>query len=515
MFQSAALREVRPSAGLRYSVGVLAVAIGVVTPELLHVYEHTEPYASAYLCAVMFAAWYGGVGAGLLALTLSALAFDYFVLAPRYSFAIEPTEIPRLVILVVAETFAILLTATQRAAADSLRRTRDELQDRVRELADVNRALQRSQAYLDEAQRLSHTGSFGWDTRTGAIIWSKELYRIYEIDPTVKPTVDLALQLVHPDDREFVRHEIVDTAADKQEFHYECRMLMPDGRIKHVNIHARRVKYPSGDEEIIGALMDITAARQAQEALQSVRAELAHVSRVVALGEMGASIAHEVNQPLGAIVINGDAGMRWLTRNPPDIGEALAAVQRIIHDATRASDVIGRIRDLARKTRPDVTQFDINDVIDEAIGLIKGEILRHGVTMQLELAPGLPLVRGDRIQLQQVIINLAINAAQAMAMIADRVRIMIIRSMPHEDNDILVAVEDVGTGVDPEDLDRLFSPFYTTKSDGMGIGLSVCRSIIEAHGGRVWASPNAGPGMTFQFTVAVRQWNAEPALHEL
>jgi C4-dicarboxylate-specific signal transduction histidine kinase len=282
-----------------------------------------------------------------------------------------------------------------------------------------------------------------------------------------------------------------------------------------VNILARRVKYPSGDEEIIGALMDITAARQAQEALQSVRAELAHVSRVVALGEMGASIAHEVNQPLGAIVINGDAGMRWLTRNPPDIGEALAAVQRIIHDATRASDVIGRIRDLARKTRPDVTQFDINDVIDEAIGLIKGEILRHGVTMQLELAPGLPLVRGDRIQLQQVIINLAINAAQAMAMIADRVRIMIIRSMPHEDNDILVAVEDVGTGVDPEDLDRLFSPFYTTKSDGMGIGLSVCRSIIEAHGGRVWASPNAGPGMTFQFTVAVRQWNAEPALHEL
>jgi signal transduction histidine kinase len=230
---------------------------------------------------------------------------------------------------------------------------------------------------------------------------------------------------------------------------------------------------------------------------------------------MGASIAHEVNQPLGAIVINGDAGMRWLTRNPPDIGEALAAVQRIIHDATRASDVIGRIRDLARKTRPDVTQFDINDVIDEAIGLIKGEILRHGVTMQLELAPGLPLVRGDRIQLQQVIINLAINAAQAMAMIADRVRIMIIRSMPHEDNDILVAVVDVGTGVDPEDLDRLFSPFYTTKSDGMGIGLSVCRSIIEAHGGRVWASPNAGPGMTFQFTVAVRQWNAEPALHEL
>jgi signal transduction histidine kinase len=504
VLESTAPREARPSAGLRYCVAVLAVAVGLVAAELLHFYAHTEPYASCFLCAVMFAAWYGGAGAGLLALALSALAFDYFALAPKYSFMMEPTEIPRLVLLVVAETFVILLSATQRAAADSLRRTRDELQYRVHELADVNQALQRSQAYLDEAQRLSQTGSFSWDTRTSDIIWSKELYRIYEIDPAVKPTVDLALRFVHPDDREFVRHEIGDAATDKQEFHYECRMLMPDDTVKYVNVHAHRAKYPSGDEEIIGALMDVTAARRAQEALQSVRSELAHVARVVAMGEMGASIAHEVNQPLGAIVINGDASLRWLTRNPPDIDEACAAVQRMINDATRASEVIDRIRDLVRKTRPEVTQLDINAVIDEAIGLIKGEILRHGVTMQMELAPGLPLIKGDRIQLQQVIINLAINAAQAMAVIADRVRMLIIRSMPHEAHGVLVAVEDAGTGVDPEDLDRLFRPFYTTKSDGMGIGLSVCRSIIEAHGGRVWASPNIGPGMTFQFTVAVQ-----------
>jgi signal transduction histidine kinase len=505
VLEATALREVRPSTGLRYGVAALVVAFSLVSAELLRFYEHTEPYASSFLCAVMFAAWYGGVGAGLLALMLSALAFDYFALAPRYSFLMESTEIPRLVILVGAASFVILLNATQRAAADLLRRTRDELQDRVHELADVNQKLQRSQAYLEEAQRLSNTGSFGWDTSTGDMIWSKELYRIYEIDPKVKPTVDLALQFVHPDDREFVRHEIVDAAADRQEFYCECRVLMPDDTIKHVNVHARRVKYPSGDEEIIGALMDITAARQAQEALQSMRAELAHVARVVAFGAMGASIAHEVNQPLGAIVINGEAGVRWLTRDPPDIDEALAAVQRIIHDARRASVVVGRVRDLARKTRPDVTELDLNAVIDETIGLIRGEILRHGVTMKLELAPGLPMVRGDRIQLQQVIINLAINAAQAMAMIADRVRTLIIRSLPHDDNDVIVAVEDAGIGVDPEALDRLFSPFYTTKSDGMGIGLSVCRSIIEAHGGRVWASPNAGPGMTFQFTVAVQQ----------
>jgi signal transduction histidine kinase len=501
VFEATALREVRPSAGFRYGAAGLAVTISLAVAELLNAYMHTESYASSFLCAVMFAAWYGGVGAGLLALTLSVLAFDYFALAPRYSFEIESTEIPRLVILAVAEIFVILLSAAQRSAADSLRRTRDELRGRVHELADVNQELQRSQAYLDEAQRLSHTGSFGWDTGTGNITWSKELYRIYEIDPEVKPTVDLALQFAHPGDWEIVRHEI----ADKQEFHGECRMLMSDGTIKHVNVHTRRVKYPSGDEEIIGALMDITAARQAQEALQSARAELAHVAGVVALGEMGASIAHEVNQPLGAIVTNGSACARWLSRNPPDIDRALAAVQRVIRDASRASEVIGRVRDLARNTRPEVTQLDINATIHEAIGLIKGEILRHGVTMQLELAPGLRLVCGDRIQLQQVIINLAINAAQAMAMIADRVRMLIIRSMPYEGSDVLVAVEDAGIGMDPTDLGRLFNPFYTTKSDGMGIGLSVCRSIIQAHGGRIWASPNAGPGMTFQFTVAMQQ----------
>jgi hypothetical protein len=202
------------------------------------------------------------------------------------------------------------------SAATDIVRPLFGLQWTVRELADVNRAPQRSQAYLDEAERLSHTGSFGWDTGTGDIIWSKELYRIFEIDPAVTPTVDLALQFVHRDDRELVRHEIVDTAANKQEFHHECRMLMPDCTIKHVNVYARCLKYPSGDEEFIGALMDVTDARQAQVALQSVRAELAHVARVVVLGEMGASIVHEVNQPLGAIVISGYAGVRWLTRNP-------------------------------------------------------------------------------------------------------------------------------------------------------------------------------------------------------
>ncbi len=248
--------------------------------------------------------------------------------------------------------------------------------------------------------------------------------------------------------------------------------------------------------------MDVTAIKEAQEALQTAQAELAHVARVTALGEMSASIAHEVNQPLTAIVVSGEASLRWLTREVPNIDQALVAIRRIVDDANRASGVVGRIRKLARKADPQVIELDINEVIDETVPLVKRETLSHRVTLQLQLAPGLPSVRGDRIQLQQVIINLVINAVQAMATVTDRARVVIIRTQQHESDQVLVAVEDVGIGMAPESLNRLFRAFYTTKPDGMGMGLSICRSIIEAHGGRVWASPNIGPGMTFQFTIS-------------
>jgi C4-dicarboxylate-specific signal transduction histidine kinase len=261
------------------------------------------------------------------------------------------------------------------------------------------------------------------------------------------------------------------------------------------------VKYKSGEEEIVGALMDVTATRQAQEALRTALAELARVTRVTALGQISASIGHEVNQPLAAIAINASAGLRWLTREVPEVDEAHACVSRIVEEANRASEVIRKIRDLAKGADPEVVPLDINEVIDEAVALVKQEALSHRVTVQLQLAPELPLVRGDRIQLQQVIINLAINGVQAMATVTDRARVLTIQTEQHKSDQVLVAVQDVGVGVEPDELDRLFSAFYTTKPDGMGIGLSICRSIIDAHGGRVWASRNIGSGTTFQFTV--------------
>jgi PAS domain S-box-containing protein len=372
-----------------------------------------------------------------------------------------------------------------------------DIEDRKR----AETALLKSEAYLDQAQRLSHTGSFGWNLASSDIVWSKEAYRILGIDRTIKPTIHFVSEHVHPDDHGIVQEEIDRVMQGADHFEYEHRWVRPDRDVKSLHVRAHRVKYESGEEEIVGALMDVTEARKAQEALNEAQVQLAHANRVATLGEMSASIAHEVNQPLAAIVANAGAGARWLTREAPDIGEALGTIRQIIGEAERAGSVIQRIRALAKKADPEMSRLDINRLIDDVLMLVRREALSHRVSLRLDRAFGLPPVYGDRIQLQQVIINLVINGIQAMATVADRPRALVIRTQRHDAGTVRVAVRDAGVGVACEDLDRLFGAFYTTKSDGMGMGLSISRSIIEAHGGRIWATRNDGPGMTFQFTV--------------
>jgi PAS domain S-box-containing protein len=366
----------------------------------------------------------------------------------------------------------------------------------------AERALQRSETYLAEAQRLSNMGSFGWRIGAEEIFWSKETYRIMGFDETVKSTIGLLLQRVHPEDRKLVQQQLDRALRGGPDYDYEYRLLMPDGDIKHLHVRAHRQVDEADEEELVGALMDVTATRKAQEALQVAQTALAHVTRVSTLGEMSASIAHEVNQPLAAIVTNAESSLRWLSRQPPDIEEAGASIRKIVTDAHRAGEVIRRIRKFSKKADPEMIRLDINEVVEEAVTLLRYEALRHGVAIQLDLDSRLLPVRGDRVQLQQVIINLAVNGMQAMTTVQDRDRVLIMRTQPHQSDRVLVAVEDVGVGIKPENADRLFSAFYTTKPDGLGMGLSICRSIIEAHGGRVWASPGTGPGMTFQFTVS-------------
>jgi signal transduction histidine kinase len=219
------------------------------------------------------------------------------------------------------------------------------------------------------------------------------------------------------------------------------------------------------------------------------------------MGELTASIAHEVNQPLAAVVANANAGFRWLANPTPNLVEARDAISRIVRDGKRASDVIGRIRALVKKGDTEKALLDINEVAQEVVSLTHSEIQKSGVMLKLNLAGGLPRLLGDRIQLQQVILNLVMNGIEAMNSVSDRPRELLVYSHEHESDQVLVAVQDSGTGIDPQHLEKIFDTFYTTKPQGMGMGLAISRSIIENHGGRLWATPNDGPGTTFQFTL--------------
>ena len=383
--------------------------------------------------------------------------------------------------------------------------TATDIEDRKR----AEDALRRSEALLAETQALSHTGTVGYDANTGEVFWSAEGARIFGYDPSTEPTLALLLQRVHPDDVWLGERSIDRTDHGEPDDAFDIRLLMPDGTVKHVHAVSHAARDASA-RRAVRALIDVTATREAEAALHRAQAELAHVTRVMTLGELAASLAHEVNQPLAAIVTNGQACLRWLDRDAPNLDEARIALTHIIGDADRASEVIRRTRALSQKTDPQKAALSLNEVVDDVFLLVRREVLNHQVSLQLDLAPDLPPVRADRVQLQQVIINLLINAIQAMAPVTDRPRTLLIRSRPKGANEVLVEVQDSGIGIDPEDQSRLFDTFFTTKPDGVGMGLSICRSIIEAHGGEVWASPNRGPGTTFQFTLPTNQKEGRP-----
>jgi PAS domain S-box-containing protein len=561
----------------------------------------------------------------------------------------------------------------------SLRRGRDgqpsgilEINSDTTERKRTEEALRRSQAaYFGEAQRLSMTGSFGWNVTSGEIFWSEETYQIFGYDPAVKPSIASVMDRVHPDDVALVRSTIEQAATGNNDVDLEHRLLMPNGGVKTVHLRARPLtEVVSGkldgtvDTQFVGAVMDVTARTKAyaalqtteqryrylfdnmpmalmqlrtrgrvrrgriteqlrsegvtdfsaylerhpefvrdalegltieavnaravqmfgardaneviamqnariwrerpdtfrrilesrfnrewtyheetkivtldgrtidvlftiarpehvdsdaglvlygfiditnsartREKLQELQAELTHAARLSVLGELAASIAHEVNHPIGAMAMNGEAGLRWLDRAEPNIAEASDAMQRIVADARRAGDIVARVRDIALRRSPQQTSLALNEVIGEALQCVRYELQSKQIRVLLEPAPGLPPVLADKIQLQQVIVNLIINGVQAMATVDDRPRQLVIRSRQDETGQLLVSVQDSGVGINLEYANRLFEAFFTTKSDGMGMGLSICRTIIEGYGGRIWASNNSGPGATFQFSL--------------
>ena len=539
------------------------------------------------------------------------------------------------------------------------------LQNATSILAARQRAERRREAYLAEAQKLSHTGSFGWSVSTGEIVWSEETFRIFEYERATVPTVECVIQRVHPDDRALVKQTIERAARDGTDFEHGYRLMMPGGSVKHVRVVARAIPDESGRVEFVGAVMDLTERKrdemllagekrllemiargdsravildalcrlveelaggslssillldpntgclrhgaapslpapyieaidgtligptvgscgtaayrgepvivsdiatdplwvdfrnlalehglracwstpilssegmvlgtfaiyyceprtptpyeqtiieqithlasiavereQAEAALRQAQADLAHVSRVTTMGELTVSLAHEVNQPIAAALTNANTCMLWLDGDKPNIEEARAAAMRIVQDGTRASEIISRIRLLFKKGTPQRAAVDVNDLIREMMVLLRSEAVRYGISVRTDLAADLPRVMGDRVQLQQVLMNLIVNSIDAMTQV-NGICELAISSRAGSEN-VQLSVSDTGIGLPAQQTDQIFKAFFTTKAHGTGMGLSISRSIVESHGGRLWAEGHSSRGATFHLTL--------------
>ncbi|WP_353070901.1 MHYT domain-containing protein [Tunturiibacter gelidoferens] len=363
--------------------------------------------------------------------------------------------------------------------------------------------LQRSEAYLAEAQRLTHTGSWAWRVAgRDALHLSEEWYRIYGFDPEDgPPAFEERLQRTHPEDRAKWLGAIDRAIAEKSNYEVEFRILLPDGSVKHIQTVGHPVLNASGDlAQFVGSSTDISQRKLAEEALRQARADLAHVSRATTMGELTASLAHEVNQPIAAAVTNANTCLRWLTRDQPDLEEAREAAARIVKNGTRAAEIIKRIRMVFTKDTPEWELVDLNDVIREMIVLLRSEATRHSISIRTELTADLPAVMGDRVQLQQVMMNLIMNSIDAMNDVAGP-RELAIKSQRAENEQLMVSVCDTGVGLPAQQVDQIFNAFFTTKPRGTGMGLRISRSIVEEHGGRLWAADNSPRGASFFFAL--------------
>jgi PAS domain S-box-containing protein len=757
----------KPSVIRRYGIAILLVGAAVFMSQWPALHVRTAPSA-LFLCAIMISAWLGGIGPGLLAVVLCCVAFDYYIMPPLHSFAIKSEELPRFVVFSVSATVAASLSAAQRSATESLRRARDILTETVKELQRTNDALQaesrermqiedrlrRSEGYLAEAQRLTHTGSFGWRVPSGEIHWSDETYRIFGWDPQTKPTMEVILRKTHPDDVVFVKETVRRVSQEQKDLDFEHRLLMQDGSVKHIKVVAHAVRDKSGEVEFVGAVMDITSAKETEdrtrliidtvpaqlwtetpegvvdyvsrrwidytgmtlqeavgsgwnrmvhpddlegvltkwrrlvaegkpreiesrlrrydgeyrwflsrcyplvdrsghiqgwygtdtdihdlkmaeetlrrsegylaeaqrlshtgswardaatddfkysseefyrvlgfdprdgqpryqtflrrihpddqarareiiekarrekteyeldyrlihpggevrdihviahpvlgptgelvefvgtvmditerkraederERLRQAQADLARVNRVTTMGELTASLAHEVNQPIGAAVTNASTCLRWLAGDTPNLEEARAAAMRVVTDGKRAAEIISRVRQLFKKGSMERELVDVNEVAREMIVLLQGEAERHSIFVTAHLAGDIPQLMGDRVQLQQVMMNLIMNSIDAMKSV-DGTRELAIISRPLENEEILVSVSDTGVGLPLQQADQIFNAFFTTKLHGTGMGLRISGTIVESHGGRLWAERNSPRGAIFHFTLPTK-----------
>ena len=480
---------------LRYGIAVLSVAIAIGLDFFL--LRHFEAILTPFLLAVAATVWYAGTGPGVLAIVLSVLSLNYFFLRPFFSFSpISYTDLVYLTFCIFCALAVGWVSGVRRRAEQELRQAREELEAAV---AERTASLQRSERYLAEAQRLTHCGVTAYK---GSRIFfgSEEIYRIWGFDPAQGvPSRKAALQRIHPDDRDRLNAEVERAVREKKRYSTAFRIVLPDGTVKHLESIGQPVFSTNGElVEVVDTEIDVTERKRAEEAYREAQLELAHANRVASMGQLTASITHEVNQPITAAVTYALAARRFLKAEPPNFHEVDDALSLIVKEGNRAGEVVERVRALIKKVPARKDAVAIDDAILEVIALTRTEAANNSVSVRTQLAEGLPRVQGDRVQLQQVLLNLIINAIEAMRDVGEEERELLI-STRNEPDGVSVEVRDSGPGFAPAALERVFEPFYTTKPGGLGLGLSICRSIIEAHNGRLWASANVPRGAIFRF----------------
>jgi signal transduction histidine kinase len=474
----------RPNRRLR-TVALIAVTVAIFA---IDAFTRLEMAIAVMYVVVVLLASPDWTRRGVLALSAVCALLTLTAAVIAHGWNPPPSPAGRALVSLTAIAIATWLTLDRHYAIDELQRRQQ--------------ALRRSEAFLAGAQRLTHTGSFGLRATDGAMVWSEEAARIFAYPPDLTPSMERVLQRTLPEDLAIVRASFDRAFACEGAIDLAHRLLLPDGRIRHVHVLAVASHDDLGHCEYLGAVSDVTARVEAEQQLHATHVQLAHAARVSTLGELAASVAHEVNQPLAAIAANAQAGRRWLARPAPELGEVRAALDGIVQAAERASQVFQRIRALARRTEPVHRPLDLNALLRETVDLLQHELQRRPLDLRVDLDPALPPVSGDAVELQQVLINLVMNALQAGEGGARAPRLEL-RSV-HDSGQVRVSVRDNGPGIPDTDFARLFEPFYSSKPEGMGLGLSICRSIIARHGGRIEAR-NTPPGSTFAFELPALQ----------